>query len=139
MSVGMRQLHRAACVHSRQVVTIATRVIPHQRWFFDLLDITDHYYLTRSRSSQPVHVLVFCTEWCVPHCTDFSYKQLKVFMRSPVNFFLVTFSYVFHSLSTFILFDKVCLLPLVKICVCENSVLSHGFGGVPKICGQPDV
>lgn len=37
------------------------------------------------------------------------------------------FSYVFHSLSTFILFDKVCLLPLVKICVCENSVLSHGF------------
>ena len=56
MSVGMRQLHRAACVHSRQVVTIATRVIPHQRWFFDLLDITDHYYLTRSRSSQPVRV-----------------------------------------------------------------------------------
>ena len=49
-----------------------------------------------------------------------------------MKFFLLTFSYFFHSLSTFILFDKVCLLPLVKICVCENSVLSHGFGGVLK-------
>ena len=52
-----------------------------------------------------------------------------------MKFFFTYIFVCFHSLSTFILFDKVCWLPLVKICVCENSVLSHGFGGVPKICG----